>query len=690
MTFLLKWCPGFRLVQVASRPRRPIGAPPEAAPALDSEWINDIQWLGRPTRRFFPIDQPFSAFVRVPSQDAGSPTLSDLSSLVHVYLTILRDARAAQPTLHFGPESCLCWAHIADGASTTELLWANCPCVQGGSAGGSTSLKGRPLWCDASDSSSDASTSPLARGDAAPPLPSCPNSSLTVPSTLTSTNDDDVAPVPISLATAIRNGTAESDASDLETFAVPEGCRAAVKEWTANFLAFLSSQSRAASFFKALQSILSIEPSVFANTCAQLATSLPSWNAFFCDSASRFADVPFEFIHGIHACLNCPPVLLWVLPSQHCLLLSDGTCAPFEYGILAFPCIAYNALNGFYFPLRVVRQPVFVPALSETAAPEHLQLLLFGLVPLHLPATENIFYCFKSTRLECLHFLKTLQATVRMPPCRCLQRVGEHLCGCGLSQLCLVLSPAYVVDLIIIDSYSCLFHVSSFHSFRPLSWQAAIQKLRSPNCFLFVFVHSTGHFVQAMLHVPSSSSCPEVWLGQPQPTAREACVARVPLNVADPPLTARLSRHAMQRFATCAGGASSEPAAGASSSAPRGSADTPVGRSLRDECSSLLHCSPEVFDRTFQRIYQRSPERAQVVARYLLADLVRFPVDLIEAELPEIFSMTSLLAQKAGCPFEWAFLLFLPLLGTACAKARLYINEFFSGATPSLDRPLFG
>jgi hypothetical protein len=95
---------------------------------------------------------------------------------------------------------------------------------------------------------------------------------------------------------------------------------------------------------------------------------------------------------------------------------------------------------------------------------------------------------------------------------------------------------------------------------------------------LFVFVHSTGHFVQAMLHVPSSSSCPEVWLGQPQPTAREACVARVPLNVADPPLTARLSRHAMQRFATCAGGASSEPAAGASSSAPRGSADTPVGR----------------------------------------------------------------------------------------------------------------
>ena len=99
----------------------------------------------------------------------------------------------------------------------------------------------------------------------------------------------------------------------------------------------------------------------------------------------------------------------------------------------------------------------------------------------------------------------------------------------------------------------------------------------------------------------------------------------------------------------------------------------------RDKFSGLLCCSPDVFDRAFQRIYKRSPERAQVVARYLLADLVRFPVDLIEAKLPEIFSITSLLAKKAGCPFEWAFLLFLPLLGIACAQARLYTSSTAQG-----------
>ena len=52
-----------------------------------------------------------------------------------------------------------------------------------------------------------------------------------------------------------------------------------------------------------------------------------------------------------------------------------------------------------------------------------------------------------------------LHETVCLPLCRCLKRVGDRLCGRGLSQLCLVLSPACVVDLIIFDSYSCLFHV---------------------------------------------------------------------------------------------------------------------------------------------------------------------------------------------------------------------------------------
>ena len=96
-----------------------------------------------------------------------------------------------------------------------------------------------------------------------------------------------------------------------------------------------------------------------------------------------------------------------------------------------------------------------------------------------------------------------------------------------------------------------------------------------------------------------------------------------------------------------------------------------------DEWCSLLNATPEAFDKTFAKIYQQSPERAQIVVRYMLANLVSFPTASLQEELPAIYEMTTALAQKAGCPFEWAFLLFLPLLGTACSKARLYINEFF-------------
>ena len=62
---------------------------------------------------------------------------------------------------------------------------------------------------------------------------------------------------------------------------------------------------------------------------------------------------------------------------------------------------------------------------------------------------------------------------------------------------------------------------------------------------------------------------------------------------------------------------------------------------------------------------------------YIVANAVRFPVDATKRELPGLFAMTASLDQRAGCPFEWAFLLFLPVLGVACAKARLFINEFF-------------
>ena len=42
-----------------------------------------------------------------------------------------------------------------------------------------------------------------------------------------------------------------------------------------------------------------------------------------------------------------------------------------------------------------------------------------------------------------------------------------------------------------------------------------------------------------------------------------------------------------------------------------------------------------------------------------------------------VIRMAQSLATKAGCPFERAFLLFLPVLATSCSSARLFINEFF-------------
>lgn len=43
---------------------------------------------------------------------------------------------------------------------------------------------------------------------------------------------------------------------------------------------------------------------------------------------------------------------------------------------------------------------------------------------------------------------------------------------------------------------------------------------------------------------------------------------------------------------------------------------------------------------------------AQVVTRYLLAELVKFRSNIIRAEMFAVLAMAGLLAQKAGCPFE--------------------------------------
>lgn len=101
------------------------------------------------------------------------------------------------------------------------------------------------------------------------------------------------------------------------------------------------------------------------------------------------------------------------------------------------------------------------------------------------------------------------------------------------------------------------------------------------------------------------------------------------------------------------------------------------GADADDDAGCLLRSSPLEFNQAFEKLFHADPDRARLIVRYILADLVPFPVEAVEEQLPEVFRMTDTLAQKAGCPFEWAFLLFLPVLGTACAKARLFINEFF-------------
>ena len=91
---------------------------------------------------------------------------------------------------------------------------------------------------------------------------------------------------------------------------------------------------------------------------------------------------------------------------------------------------------------------------------------------------------------------------------------------------------------------------------------------------------------------------------------------------------------------------------------------------------SLLRGAPEEFDSLFADIIRRSPDRARIVARYLLADMLVFPETIVEEKLPEVHRMTQSLASKAGCPFAWAFLGFLPILSMPCSSARRWITEW--------------
>ena len=91
----------------------------------------------------------------------------------------------------------------------------------------------------------------------------------------------------------------------------------------------------------------------------------------------------------------------------------------------------------------------------------------------------------------------------------------------------------------------------------------------------------------------------------------------------------------------------------------------------------LMNRMPKSFNEAFLLVWHWSHKRALIVVRYLLADLIPIPENKVRSALPDICCVTSSLAAKAGCPFEWAFLLFLPILATACSKARLLIDEIF-------------
>ena len=66
-----------------------------------------------------------------------------------------------------------------------------------------------------------------------------------------------------------------------------------------------------------------------------------------------------------------------------------------------------------------------------------------------------------------------------------------------------------------------------------------------------------------------------------------------------------------------------------------------------------------------------------IVARYIVANMLPFPRGIIREFLPALTNITEDLAKKAGSPFEWSFIMMLPLFGLSCALARLWINELF-------------
>lgn len=298
---------------------------------------------------------------------------------------------------------------------------------------------------------------------------------------------------------------------------------------------------------------------------------------------------------------------------------------------------------------------IAVPALSECPAVRDLEVVLFKIVPHRLVLlTRNLFFGFQSTRMDCVELFSAMATKVSLRVCNCLLQTGHLICSRSLSQLCVVLSAAHCVDLIILDSNSCLFHVSSLHELQAVSWAAAISRLQAPNCYFFVFNHNTKCFVQALLRAPASNEYPEIWLGQPRHTARAACFAQVPLNAPNSPLTALLCKRTLDPFASCDNDMvhSTQPPEPLTDSTMeaftllRGEASVCEETSLLEQDSGSSHVrslrgTPKNFNCAFEAVRRKDPQRAKLICRHILADLAPFPHEDLRATLPRVYEALS-------------------------------------------------
>ena len=369
-------------------------------------------------------------------------------------------------------------------------------------------------------------------------------------------------------------------------------------------------------------------------------------------------------------------------------------------------CIAYNIASKRFFAVASARE-LFLCAMPNMFELDAYWTTLYIIefeanVKLLHPA-EHIFLSLRTSRMEIMHSLLEEKGYLQSDICKSLSSTQSLLKSIALIQLCEGLGHSLPRGLVLFEN-GLLYRVNA-NKIMSITLQEAIGLLEL-DAPLFVRNEYDNMLRRGMFKMPSSHK----WFGTSGPdaahcrlyacfllhknvfpflsTPSETTSLSVPSATGDAftdesahglpsTLTGGAEQHEEQNLepnplaSSVAGPSQNEPAQAAQSS----EADIEMKDSDID-LMSLAFGTPEDFNIKFAEIHASSPARAAIVTKYLLADLVKFPVDKVKSNFPSIARMTEQLAAKAGCPFEWAFL-FLPLLATACSKARLYINEFF-------------